>query len=152
MNSKQRWNKDKCRCELLDKGICDKGIIWNLSNCEYECDKSCDVGEYLDYWNCKCRKRSVDKLIEECTENVEEANITEITLFECNSVEHKNKCGSSCTVYLVLNVIVSTISIGIGTYFVYYEYINHRYLKNYVSHIKFDTYTQATIHWTYKWD
>ena len=27
-NNKQRWNKDKCRCEceeLIDKGICDKG-------------------------------------------------------------------------------------------------------------------------------
>ena len=36
-NSKQRWNKDKCRCEckqLIDKRICDKGFIWNPSNCE----------------------------------------------------------------------------------------------------------------------
>ena len=43
-NSKQRWNKDKCRCEckeLIDKGVCDKGYIFNPSNCECECDKSC---------------------------------------------------------------------------------------------------------------
>ena len=49
-NNKQRWNKDKCRCErkgLIDKGIWDKGFIWNPSNCDCECDKSCDVGEYL---------------------------------------------------------------------------------------------------------
>ena len=29
-NNKQRWNKEKCRCEckeLIDKGICDKKII-----------------------------------------------------------------------------------------------------------------------------
>ena len=35
-NSKQRWNKDKCRCEckeLIDKGVCDKGYVWNPSNC-----------------------------------------------------------------------------------------------------------------------
>ena len=28
-NSKQRWNKDKCRCEckeMIDKGVCDKGF------------------------------------------------------------------------------------------------------------------------------
>ena len=28
-NSKQRWNKDKCRCEckeLIDNGICHKGL------------------------------------------------------------------------------------------------------------------------------
>ena len=36
-NNKQRWNEDECRCEgkeLIDKGICDKGFIWNPSNCE----------------------------------------------------------------------------------------------------------------------
>ena len=47
--------KDKCGCkckELIDKEICDKGFIWNLSNCECECE----VGEYLDYKNCKCKK------------------------------------------------------------------------------------------------
>ena len=111
----------KCRCkykELIDKGISDKGFIWNPSNCEYECDKSCDVGEYLDYVNCKCTKRLVDKLIEECTENVKEAKINGITLFECNSVEHRNKCKSLCTICVVLIAIVFTICIGIGTYFV----------------------------------
>ena len=85
-----------------DKGIRDKRFIWNPSNCECECDKSCDVGEYLDYANCKCRKRLVDKLIEDCTENIDE-----ITLFECNTVEHKNKCRSSCTVYAVLIAMLS---------------------------------------------
>ena len=50
-NSKQRWNNDKCRSnckELIDKGICDKGFIWDPSNCECECNKFCDIGEYLD--------------------------------------------------------------------------------------------------------
>ena len=51
-----------------------------------------------------------------------------MTLFECNSVEHKNKCRSSCTIYVVLIVIVLTICIGIGTYFAY-KYMNHWYLK-----------------------
>ena len=34
-NNKQNWNKNKCRCEckeLIDKGICDKGFIWNPTN------------------------------------------------------------------------------------------------------------------------
>ena len=54
-NNKQRWNKDKCRCEckeLIDKRVCDKGLISNPSNCECESDKACDVGEYLDHENC----------------------------------------------------------------------------------------------------
>ena len=46
----------------------DKGFIWNPSSCECECDKPCDVGKYLDYVNCKCRKRLIDKLVEECSE------------------------------------------------------------------------------------
>ena len=64
-NNKQRWNKVKCRYEckeLIDKGSCDKGFIQNPSNCNCECDKSSDVGEYLDYKNCKCRNKLVNKL------------------------------------------------------------------------------------------
>ena len=48
-NNKQRWKEDKSRCdfkELIDKGVCVKGFIWNPSNCECKCNKSCAVGEY----------------------------------------------------------------------------------------------------------
>ena len=130
---------------MIEKGICNKGFIWNSINCECESDKSCNVEEYLDYANFKCRKRSVDELIEECTENVEEAKITGTTLFECNSVKHKNKSRSSCTIYIVLIVIVFRICIEIGTYFAC-KYMNHWYLKNDFSCIKFDTRTQTTIY------
>ena len=71
-NNKQIWNEDKCRCEckeLIDKKMCYKGFICNPSNCECECDKSCDVGEYLDYEKCKCKKGTINKLVEECSEN-----------------------------------------------------------------------------------
>ena len=122
-NNKQRWNEYNCRCEckqLIDKGVCDKGLIWDLSNCEFECDKSCDIGEYLDYENCKCRKKLVDRLVEECTETNNEVKLAEITLSE-NKIKHKR---SSCTLYIVLFSIVFTINVEIGTYFVYYKYIN----------------------------
>ena len=100
---------------MIDKGVCEKGFIWNPSNCECECDKSCDIGEYLDYSNCKCRKKLVDKLVEECTENIEETRLVEKT-----SAKNKNKhkC-SSCTLYIVLFSIIFTINIGIGICFVY---------------------------------
>ena len=50
--------------------MCDKGFIWNPSNCECECEKFCDVEEYLDHKNCKCRKRFIDKLVGEYSENI----------------------------------------------------------------------------------
>ena len=86
----QRWNDDKYRCEckeLIDKGVCDEGFIWNPSYCECECDQSCDVGEYLNYKNCKCRKKLADKLTEEFIEIIDEVKIA-------SERNHKNKCTS----------------------------------------------------------
>ena len=57
--------------------------LFGIQITECKCDKSCDLGEYLDYDN--SRKRLVDKLVQECTEN-----IAEITLFV-----HKNLSESS---------------------------------------------------------
>ena len=97
---------------MIDKGVCDKGYVWNPSNYECHCDKSCDLGEYLDYENCKCWKRLVDKLVEEFNENIDEEKITEITLFE-----HKHECVCYYTIFTVLGVIVLTICIGLGAYY-----------------------------------
>ena len=59
---------------------------------------SCDVGEYLDYKDCECRIRLIDKLVDECAEIVEEVKAAIITLAE-NENSYK---WSSCTVYTVL--------------------------------------------------
>ena len=124
-NDIERWNKNKCRCEckeLVDKGICDEGFTWNPSSCECECDKACDIGEYLDDENCKCRKKLVDKLVDEYTETIEEVNLAKITLAENES---SYKC-SSCTMYTLLFWIFFTINVGgLGAYLIYF----HWYLK-----------------------
>ena len=124
-NSKQRWNEDKCRCEckeLIDKGVCDKGFVLNPSNCECECDKSCNIGEYLDYSSCKCRKKLIDPLLEECTENINDTELVNIT------VENKdNDRFRSYVVYKVLFGIFFTffiINSGIIIYCVYLKYVN----------------------------
>ena len=72
--------------------MCDKGFIWNSSTWEWECDK------YLDYENCKCRKKLVDQLVDEYTETVAEVKIAKITLAE-NEIRYK--C-FSCRVHIVL--------------------------------------------------
>ena len=102
--------------ELIDKGVCDNGFIWNPCNWECECGKSCDIGECLNYSNCKCRKKLVDKLVEECIKSIDEVEITEITQAE-------NEC-SCCTLYIALFSIFFTLSIGIATYFVYFKCMN----------------------------
>ena len=141
-NNKQRGNEDKCRYEckeLIDKSVYVKGFIWNPSNCECNCDKSCDIGEYLDYSNCKCRKQLFDKLIEERTENIDKIEIASENEYTC----------SSCTLYIVLFSIVFTINVGIGIYFVY----SHWYLKKDDARVMLDTCTEATIYWDlYKWN
>ena len=76
-NDKQSWNKNKCRCEckeLIHKGVCNKDFILNPSNREYECNKSCGLIEYLDYKSCICKKRLVNKFVDECNEAIDEVN------------------------------------------------------------------------------
>ena len=67
-------------------------------------------------------KKLVDKLVDECTETVEEEKLAKITLAE-NENSYRS---SSSTGYSVLFWMFFTINIGgIGTYFIYF----HRYLK-----------------------
>ena len=124
--------------------MCDKGFIWNPSNCECECDKSCDVSEYLNHENCECRKKWVDKLVNECTEAVEEVKLAKKTLAEN---ENKYKC-TSCTLYIVLFSIIFTVNVGIGTYFVYF----HWYWKKDVTCVKFNTLLKQQFNELIKWE
>ena len=73
------------------------------------------------------QKKLVDKLVDECTETVEEVKLAKITLAEN---ENSYKC-SSCIVYTVLFWISFTINVGgISAYFVYF----HGYLKKMFYH------------------
>ena len=60
--------------------------------------------------------------MDECTKHVEEVKRAKIT--SAKEGKNKHKC-SSCTLYIVLFSITFTISIGIGSYFLYL----HWYLK-----------------------
>ena len=107
---------------MIDKDVCDKGCSWNPSNCGCECDKLCDVGEYLDYEKCKCRKKLVDKLVDECDENIDEVKMV-------SESKHKRY---SCILYIVLFSTFLTINVGIATYFLYYKYTNRNKENGYV--------------------
>ena len=108
-------------------------FIWNPSNCE------CDFSEYLDYKDCKCRKKLVAPLIEECTDSVEEVKLGNITFLK---KENSYKC-IPCTLYIVLLTIIFTINIGgIVTYYVFSLYYRKKYLLN----VDFNAFKETMIY------
>ena len=132
-NNKQGWNDDKCRCEckeLIDKAMSDKGFIWDTSNCECECDKLCDIGEYLDHKNCKCKKRMIDKLVEECSENIDGNEILYNKNFNAIPLNVYKKVCNSCTVYIVLFVIFLITSICICSVYLFLLVFKKRLSKH----------------------
>ena len=91
------------------------------------------------------QKKLVDKLVDGCTETVEEVKLARITYAEN---ENSYKC-SSCTVYIALIMVVFTIFTGIATYFVY---CNWSLIKTNVSCIRFSTRKETKIWQTYRWE
>ena len=92
----------------------------------------------------KCRKKLIDKLVEECTEIIEETRLIK------TSAKNKHKC-SSCTVYRVffwIFFILFIINVGTGIYFTYYKYLS----RNKENVPKYDYIHETAIHWTYKWE
>ena len=88
-----------------------------------------------------CRKKLADKLIDECTETIEEVKLAEITTMVLHSSENENK-SSSCKMYIVSMIVVFTIFTGITIYFVYY---NWSLIKNNVFCIKYNTHKETKI-------
>ena len=123
--------------ELISKGTCDTGFVWNPSNCDCECDKSCDFGEYLDYKNCKCRKKLIDKLLEECSENIDGNEM----IYNGTLNDYENVC-NSCTIHTVLFVIAFLIIIGISSAFMYKR--SDTNITNIIAN------TETVIYWIYK--
>ena len=121
---------------------CDKEFIWNPSNCECKCDKSCDVGEYLDYKNCKCRNKLFDKLVEECIENIDANKMLYNETLDVIPLNVYKKVCDSCTIYMVLFAIFFITSTCISSAFIYF----HWYLKKDNSSAKFNPSTQTAIY------
>ena len=100
---KQRRNTDKCSCEckyLIDKGRCDDEFVWNpiIFECEYH--ESCDAVEYLDYANCKCRKRIIGRVVEWCDEDIDGSEMVYNGILN----DYGRVC-KSCTLYIALLII-----------------------------------------------
>ena len=85
----------------------------------------------------KCIKKTVDKLVEECIENVEEVKLSKITSIKDES---KHKC-NFFTLHIALFSILFPINVGIGNCFIYFSW----YSKIDVTCVTSGARTQATI-------
>ena len=118
------WHEScKCICRLT-KSICDSRQILNKNKCtcecreeliDKECDRSCCIGEYLDYKTCVSRNTLIDKLVEECTSVIDENKVYNETLNTISS----NGC-LSCTLYVALFAVFLTTGVIIGIAFIYF--------------------------------
>ena len=70
--------------------------MWNLSVCICECNKYCDIYEYLEHKNCICRTKMAESLTKKCKKNINET-------LDIISSSDNNKTSDSCIVYMVFN-------------------------------------------------
>ena len=89
-------------------------------------NKSCDIGEYLDYKNCKCRKKVIDKLVEECSENIDGNEMLYNETLDIISASDNNKTFGSFIVYIVLFFVFLIISISMAIYVYFFFYLENK--------------------------
>ena len=88
-------------------------------------DNSCDIAEYLDYKNFNCRKKIIDKLVEECSENIDENKMLYNETFDIIS-SSDNKTSDSCIVYIVLLSVFLIVSLSMAIYVYFFPYLKNK--------------------------
>ena len=101
------------------KEVYDSGFIWNPSVCICECNKYCDIYEYLDHKNCICRRKMAESLTEKCEKNINET-------LDILSSSGNNKTSNSCIVYIVLFSVFLIINISMAIYVYFFIYLIYR--------------------------
>ena len=113
-NNKQKWNKEKCRCECLVDKKCANKFLWSPSNCK---------GEY--------KKKAAHLLTEECEEIIDNKVVPIKKYNKTVSIKKYNKIVSikenisldSCKPFLASSVLFLLVSVIITGTFVYF-YVN----------------------------
>ena len=123
-NNKQIWNSDNCRCDCHEDFVsiinCTKGYTCNPGTCECQCDMRCKTGQYLDHKNCICKNKLIGRVIEECTNIINETMIN-----------NKNNIGNDNTITNIFIVFFSELLfVGIVCFcvFAYFKWIKGKKL------------------------
>ena len=119
----------------------------------------CNTSQYLDYLDCKCKKKIIDLIVEKCieydgnktiifnktvTKNDNKTKLIIITVTKNdNQTEIVNKnVKNSCKVYIVLSII-SIVSFTVYT--IYLVYYNWFLIKNRDFFTKYNTRRETLI-------
>ena len=110
--------------ELVDKGRCDNGFIWNPSIFKCGYDISCNIiyldyhgifgliMEYLDYEYCNCRKKLIENWLKNVVKILREMKWFIMWLWMIME--------KSCTLCIVLLIITFIIIIDISSTFFFF--------------------------------
>ena len=108
--------------------------MWNPSTCECQCDTWCKPGQYLDHKNCVCKNKLIGRIIEECTNVINETMIN-----NKDNIENDN---TITNIFIGLFSIVMFILIVCFCIFIYFKWIKGKkiFKKNIliIEHIKMD--------------
>ena len=108
--------------------------MWNPSTCECQCDTWCKPGQYLDHKNCACKNKLIGRIIDKCTNVINETMIN-----NKDNIENDN---TITNIFIGLFSIVMFILIVCFCIFIYFKWIKGKkiFKKNIliIEHIKMD--------------
>ena len=123
-NNKEIWNSDTCKCDCNEDyklGIisCDQGYTWNPSTCACECDMWCKPGQYLHYKKCVCKNKLIGRVIEECSDIINETMIN-----------NKKSIDNNDTTIIFISLFSVLLFIGVTCFcvFAYFKWIKGKKL------------------------
>ena len=100
-SEKQRFNKNKCRCECLINKKCQNDFVWNYSNCE-------------------CEYRKSAKLIVEEEYHVETNDIIQNKTISGNSKNLVIKRTENCKPFVASSILFVSVSIILSGIMIYF--------------------------------
>ena len=91
-------------------------ILWQ--NFECQCDIWCKPGQYLDYKNCVYKHKFIGRIIEECTNVINETMI--------NNKDNIDNDNTITNIFIVLFSIVMFILIVCSCIFIYFKWFKNK--------------------------
>ena len=99
----------------------------------------CNTSQYLDYLDCKCKKKIIDLIVEKCIEYDDDKtklvnktvtkndNKTKLIIITVTKNDNQTKIvnktvENSCKVYIILTIVAIVISTVYSIYSVYYNW------------------------------